>query len=165
MGLSPDALLARLREVFGEAVLDTQQPCGEPSAIIQRDTALSVFRALRDQPEFAFDMLTDVTAADYLGKTPRFAVVYHLNSLSQHHRLRITVRVAEDDPWAHSLVDLWKSANWLERECWDMFGIRFVGHPDLRRILMYEEFVGHPLRKDYPKEKRQPLVRRDGSDV
>ena len=107
-----------------------------------------------------------ITAVDYLGQTPRFAVVYHLNSLALHHRLRVKIRVPEDEPWVHSLVDLWKSANWLERECWDMFGIRFVGHPDPRRILMYEEFVGHPLRKDYPVDKRQPLTpERDPIDV
>jgi NADH-quinone oxidoreductase subunit C len=158
MGLSAEALLTRLREVFGERIVETQLPCGEATAVLQRDSALEVLHALRDQAEFGFDMLVDVTAVDYLGETPRFAVVYHLNSLTQHHRLRVKIRVPEDEAWVHSLADLWKSANWLERECWDMFGIRFVGHPDPRRILMYEEFVGHPLRKDYPVEKRQPLT-------
>jgi NADH-quinone oxidoreductase subunit C len=85
-------------------------------------------------------------------------VVSHFYSLTHTHRLRVKIRVPEDEPWVQSLSDLWKSANWLERECWDMFGIRFVGHPDPRRILMYEEFIGHPLRKDYPVEKRQPLT-------
>ncbi|MGH7290929.1 MAG: NADH-quinone oxidoreductase subunit C, partial [Myxococcota bacterium] len=115
-------------------------------------------QALRDRPELAFNFLMDLTAVDYLGQTPRFEVVYHLYALTQHARLRVKIRVAEDEAWVQSLVDLWKSANWLERECWDMLGIRFVGHPDPRRILMYEEFVGHPLRKDYPVDKRQPLT-------
>jgi NADH-quinone oxidoreductase subunit C len=158
MGLSADDLLARLRAAFSAAVVDTQQPCGEATVVIHRDAAPEFFLALRDWPDLAFDVLVDVTAVDYLGQTPRFAVVYHFNSLTQNHRVRVKIRVPEDEPWVHSLAELWKSANWLERECWDMFGIRFVGHPDPRRILMYEEFVGHPLRKDYPVEKRQPLT-------
>ena len=158
MGLSPDELLAQVRQAFGERIADTHQHCGDATAVIGREEALEIFTALRDQPPFAFNVLIDVTAVDYLGQTPRFEVVYHLYSLAQNHRLRVKIRVPEDEPWVQSLVDLWKSANWLERECWDMFGIRFVGHPDPRRILMYEEFVGHPLRKDYPVDKRQPLT-------
>src|SRR5206468_1510138 len=100
----------------------------------------------------------DETAVDYLGQTPRFEVVCHLVSLTHGRRLRVKIQVPEEDPVVPSLVPLWKSANWMEREVWDMYGIRFSGHPDLRRILMYEEFVGHPLRKDYPVNKRQPLV-------
>lgn len=88
----------------------------------------------------------------------RFVLVYHFFSLSLRHRLRIEVPVEEDDPEVDSLTPLWAGADWLEREVWDMFGIRFRGHPDLKRILMYEEFVGHPLRKDYPVKKRQPLI-------
>ncbi len=158
MGLSADELLAQARRVFGERIADAHQHCGDATVVIGRDDALEIFAALRDQPQFAFNVLIDVTAVDYLGQTPRFEVVYHLYSLAQNHRLRVKIRVPEDEPWVQSLVDLWKSANWLERECWDMFGIRFVGHPDPRRILMYEEFVGHPLRKDYPVDKRQPLT-------
>jgi NADH-quinone oxidoreductase subunit C len=88
----------------------------------------------------------------------RFAVVYHFYSLPQKHRLRVEVILDEEDANVDSLTSLWRGANWLEREVWDMFGIRFNGHPDLRRILMYEEFEGHPLRKDYPVKKRQPLI-------
>jgi NADH-quinone oxidoreductase subunit C len=88
----------------------------------------------------------------------RFAVVYHFYSLRLKHRLRIEVIVDEEDATVDSLTSLWGGANWLEREVWDMFGIHFSGHPDLRRILMYEEFEGHPLRKDYPVKKRQPLI-------
>lgn len=88
----------------------------------------------------------------------RFAVVYHFLSLPLKHRLRVEVLVSEESPELASLTPLWGAANWLEREVWDMFGIRFQGHPDLKRILMYEEFEGHPLRKDYPVKKRQPLI-------
>jgi NADH-quinone oxidoreductase subunit C len=88
----------------------------------------------------------------------RFVVVYHLFSLPLKHRLRLQVPVEEDDAEVESITSIWAAADWLEREVWDMFGIRFRGHPNLKRILMYEEFVGHPLRKDYPLNKRQPLV-------
>jgi NADH-quinone oxidoreductase subunit C len=88
----------------------------------------------------------------------RFAVVYHFFSLKHKHRLRLVVPLEETDAEVDSLTSLWAGANWLEREVWDMFGIRFRGHPDLKRILMYDEFQGHPLRKDYPVKKRQPLI-------
>lgn len=153
-----EALLPRLQVAFGDRILASHSDHGDETIVINRDHALEVFGALRDQSEFAFNFLMDVTAADFLGKTPRFEVVYHLMSLANHVRLRVKIGVPEEDPVTASLTPLWKSANWLEREVWDMFGIRFAGHPDLRRILMYEEFVGHPLRKDYPVNKRQPLV-------
>ena len=88
----------------------------------------------------------------------RFAVVYHFYSMAHKHRLRLVIPVEEADAEVDSLSSLWPGANWLEREVWDMFGINFRGHPDLKRILMYEEFEGHPLRKDYPVNKRQPLI-------
>ena len=89
----------------------------------------------------------------------RFAVIYHFYSMAEKHRLRLSVPIADEtSPEVDSLTSLWPGANWLEREVWDMFGIGFRGHPDLKRILMYEEFEGHPLRKDYPVKKRQPLI-------
>jgi NADH-quinone oxidoreductase subunit C len=91
------------------------------------------------------------------GPLPRFAVVYHLTSTSLFHRLRIKCRVSEEDPSIPSLTPLWPSADWMERETYDMYGIKFTGHPDLRRIYLYEEFVGHPLRKDYHKHHEQPI--------
>ena len=108
-------------------------------------------------------MLMDLTAVDYQkfpGREdgPRFDVVYHLYSIPHNHRVRLKVQVEEDDAWVPTATGLWPIANWLEREVWDMFGIRFEGHPDLRRLLLYEEFVGHPLRKDYPITRRQPLI-------
>jgi len=156
--MTPGDLLARLQVVLADRIRETHQQCGDATIVIGRDDALDVLQVLRDHPELAFEFLMDLTAVDYLGRTPRFDVVYHLYSLSHNHRLRVKIGVPEEEPWAHSLVPLWKAANWLEREAWDMFGIRFLGHPDPRRILMYEEFVGHPLRKDYPVAKRQPLT-------
>jgi NADH-quinone oxidoreductase subunit C len=131
---------------------------GQAVVIVERAGLSEALRTLRDHPETRFDVLSDVTAVDYLGRTPRFEVVYQLYSLSRNHRLRVKVPVPEDDAVVPSAAGLWKSALWAEREVWDMFGIRFDGHPDLRRILMYEEFVGHPLRKDYAVNRRQPLV-------
>jgi len=151
-------MLAAVKDLFGERIVDSHAHRGDATVVVQREEALEVLKTLRDRAPFSFNLLADLTAVDYLGKTPRFEVVYHLYSLPQNHRLRVKVRLGEEDAWMHSLVPLWKSANWMEREAWDMFGIKFVGHPDLRRILMYEEFVGHPLRKDYPVDKRQPLT-------
>ncbi len=88
----------------------------------------------------------------------RFEVVYHFYSSSQHHRLRVKVPLPAEDPTVDSLTSVYHAANWFEREVWDMFGVRFVGHPNLKRLLMYDAFVGHPLRKDYPVNKRQPLI-------
>jgi NADH-quinone oxidoreductase subunit C len=138
--------------------LATHARLGDVTATIAKPQLARVMRFLRDDPELAFDMLSDVTCVDYLGETPRFEMVYHLYSLAKNHRLRIKARVAEEAPEVESLCALWASANRMEREVWDLYGLRFPGHPDLRRILLYEEFDGHPLRKDYPKERRQPLV-------
>jgi NADH-quinone oxidoreductase subunit C len=109
--------------------------------------------------EFAFDLLLDVTAVDWPGQEPRFEVVYHFYSMTHHVRVRLKTRVSEADPAVDSLITLYGSAGFMERECHDMYGIVFRGNPDLRPILLYEGFVGHPLRKDYPKEQEQPLVR------
>ena len=108
--------------------------------------------------EFGFDLFLDVTAVDWPGQTPRFEVVYHFYSTQHFGRVRLKTRVAEQDPTVDSLVPLYGSARFMERECHDMYGIVFRGNADLRPILLYEGFVGHPLRKDYPKDREQPLV-------
>jgi NADH-quinone oxidoreductase subunit C len=131
---------------------------GEAVVLVPRDGLVTALTTLRDDSGTRFEMLSDLTAVDYLGRTPRFEVIYQLYSLALRHRLRVKVPVPEDDPVVPTVTGIWKSATWAEREVWDMFGIRFSGHPDLRRILMYPEFVGHPLRKDYPLLQRQPLV-------
>jgi NADH-quinone oxidoreductase subunit C len=152
-------VLRRLLELLPGAVQETHARLGDATARVDPSRVVEVLRLLRDDPELEFEMLTDVTAVDYLGEVPRFEVVYHLYSVSKNHRVRIKARVPGDDaPELESAVPVWPSANWMEREVWDLYGIRFRNHPDLRRILLYEQFEGHPLRKDYPKEKRQPLV-------
>jgi NADH-quinone oxidoreductase subunit C len=151
-------LVARLRSGVGDAVLASHAFRGDATVIVPRDELLAVCRFLRDDAALRFDMLVDVTAVDYLGRIPRFEVVYHLYSLPLNQRIRIKVALEESDPSLPSLVPIWEGANWLERETWDLCGIVFVGHPELRRIYLYEEFQGHPLRKDYPKAKRQPLI-------
>jgi NADH-quinone oxidoreductase subunit C len=108
--------------------------------------------------EFGFDLFLDVTAVDWPGRTPRFDVVYHFYSTTHLIRVRLKTRVPEAEAMVDSLVSLYGSANFMERECHDMYGIVFRGNPDLRPILLYEGFVGHPLRKDYPKLQEQPLV-------
>jgi len=157
--------LERLKERFGPAVLHTASAHGNEMATVERARSKEILAFLRDDAETAFDFLSDLTAVDYVayppaGREPRFEVVYQLYSTSKQHRLRVKVGVPEDHAEVASVTELWPGAGWLEREVWDLYGIKFAGHPDLRRILMYDEFVGHPLRKDYPKEKRQPLVRR-----
>lgn len=151
-------ILERLVGELAGAVAACHHRLGDDTAVVEPDRLLEVMRFLRDDPELGFDMLMDVTAVDYLGREPRFEMVYHLYSLEKNHRLRVKAAVPEDSCEIDSVLEIWPSANWLEREVWDMYGIRFRGHPDLRRLLLYEEFEGHPLRKDYPKERRQPLV-------
>jgi NADH-quinone oxidoreductase subunit C len=131
---------------------------GDDTAVVPAERIVEVSRFLRDDPQLDYSMLVDLTAVDYLPRIPRFEVVYHYLSLAKLHRVRVKVLVDEKAAIVPSLTGLWGCADWLEREVWDMFGIRFEGHPNLRRILMYEEFQGHPLRKDYPLRKRQPLI-------
>ena len=155
------AILDEVRARFGAAVLETHDHRGDHTVVVDR-------RSVRDVLAFcssalAFDVLMDLTAVDYSkypGREdgPRFDVVYHLYSIAHNRRLRVKVHVDEDDPVVPSAVSLWPIADWFEREVWDMFGIRFDGHPNLKRLLLYEEFVGHPLRKDYPITRRQPLI-------
>ncbi len=113
-------------------------------------------KTLKEQ--FGFDLFLDVTAVDWPEREPRFDVVYHFYSTRDHVRVRVKARVAEADPVVDTLVPLYGSARYMERECHEMYGIVFRGNDDLRPILLYEGFIGHPLRKDYPKQKEQPLV-------
>jgi NADH-quinone oxidoreductase subunit C len=156
-------ILDRLLEKFPDAVLSTNTFRGDDTAIIKRERSLDVLRFLAEDGECLMNLARTLTATDWLGRDgDRFEVVYQLYSISKKHGVRIKVPVPEEDPTVDSCVPIWPAMNWAEREAWDMYGIKFRGHPDLRRMFMYEEFVGHPLRKDYPKEKRQPLIRREG---
>lgn len=130
-------------------------PDGNWNAVIDREHVLPILAYLREDPETAFDFLSDVTGVDYLlmeSETvrERFAVVYQLYSLSKNHRFQLKARVPESDPRVPSVLGLWQAALWGERETHDMYGIEFEGNPDMRRLLMPEDYPGFPLRKDYP---------------
>jgi NADH-quinone oxidoreductase subunit C len=150
--------LRLLRENFPDGIMDTMLPQGDATAVIRPECLTKIIDFLKNDPRLRFDVLIDITAVDYPERKPRFDVVYHLLSLPFNRRLRLRAPVDDGEQGVDSLTPWWGSANWLEREVWDMFGIRFAGHPDLKRILMYEEFQGHPLRKDYPIRKRQPRI-------
>ena len=150
--------LRKLVEEFGDAVVLTHSDFGDDTALVRREKIVEICAFLRDDPELLFDLAMDLTGVDYLGEVPRFEVVYHLYSLERKHRVRIKVRLHEEDPTIDSVASVWPGMNWYEREAYDMYGIVFRNHPNLKRILMYEGFVGHPLRKDYPKARRQPTV-------
>ena len=149
-------LLDALRAKFPDDLLETHAFRGDETAVIRKEALLKAAAFLRDG--LGFDFLMDLTAADYLPRDPRFELVCHFYSSAHNYRLRLKCPVYADDAVVASLTQLWPGANWFEREVYDMFGIKFEGHPDLRRILMYDGFEGHPLRKDYPLKKRQPRI-------
>lgn len=155
-----NSLHLKLKEMFPDAVTDVHAHCGDETVYVKRESLLEIAGFLKNDSAFDMNVLMDLTAVDglWMDWSPRFEMVYHFFSLKHNHRLRVKVKVSESDPVVASLVPLWPIANWLEREVWDMFGIQFEGHPNLKRILMYEGFVGHPLRKDYLISKRQPLI-------
>ena len=150
-----------LRERFGSAVLPEDEFRGDLTVTVARERLHDVLEALRRDPALDFAFLADLTVVDWLvvGRLPRFEVVYHLYSFPNHRRIRVKAPVEEDDCSVPTATDIWKGADWLEREAWDMFGVVFDGHPNLRRILCHEDFEGHPLRKDFPADKRFFLPR------
>ena len=145
-------------EKFKNSIEKEKIFCSQLSLWIKPDALLSFCENMSKDRDLNFDFLMDVTAVDYIKEKPRFEVVYQLFSTKFHHRIRLKVRLEESKPHIQSLVSLWRSADWMEREVFDMYGIIFDGHGDLRRILLYPEFEGYPLRKDYPMMKEQPLV-------
>ena len=136
---------------------------GMPTIYVPRDQLVDTMRTLRDAPPLRYAFLADITAVDYLPREPRFEVLYLMASLGAAgygdtpKRLRVKVRLPGVDPTVPTLVGVWPAANWAERELWDMFGIRVDGHPDLRRILMPEDWEGFPARRDYPVQIKQPV--------
>ena len=174
-------VLDALHTAHASALDSTESQHGDEIAWVKRDQLVAVATWLKNDPAMLFDAPVFCTCIDRLDwrplgtggangsgplapwneTKPRFEVAYQLRSHTHRHRLRLKIALSEHDPRLPSLSSLWPAFNWQERETFDMYGIKFEGHPDLRRIYMYEEFVGYPLRKDYPKEKRQPLVRRD----
>lgn len=149
------------KERFGAAVVAAHDTHGDETITVRAGDIVDVLRRLRDDADTAFNFMMDLTAVDYLGKraaAERFEVVYHLYSLKHNHRLRVKAVLPEEDPSIESVTSVWRGADWFEREAWDLYGVVFKGHPNLKRILLYEEFEGHPLRKDYNIRRRQPLV-------
>ncbi len=161
------AVLDAISSKFGDAVLSTSNAHGDECATIKVDKLIEVCTFLRDDPKMQFDTPIFITCIDLLGRVtegPRFELVVQLRSFPHRHRIRIKVPLEEGKLKAPSLAGLWSGFNWLERETFDMYGVVFEEHPDLRRIYLYDEFQGHPLRKDYPKDKHQPIARREWSD-
>ncbi len=141
----------KVHSCFPEAVV--REALGELSVSVPREKIVAVCTLLHDDPDMDFDHITDVTAVDFPNEMLRFEVVYHFYSIEKKHRIRVKARVPEEDCRIDSVCHIWRGANFLEREVYDMMGITFNNHPDLRRILMTEEYdEGYPLRKDFPVE-------------
>ncbi len=147
-----DPIVQQLQAFAGDAVEDARTFRGELTVYIRADSLIRVCEFLRDAPGLTFKFLADVTAVDLYPSEPRFEVVYHFLSVDTAKRLRIKVRLPGENPRIASAVPVWPAANAFEREVFDLFGIVFTGHPFLQRILLPEEWEGHPLRKDYPTE-------------
>ena len=157
---SLQTLVVRVSADFGAAIVATETRFGEITIEVRREDLHRVCLALRDDPAYAFEQLMDTCGVDYatygaeraagVRKGPRFAVVYHLLSIRHNARLRLRTWLDGEPPVVDSVTDIWNSANWFEREAFDLFGIVFEGHPDLRRILTDYGFIGHPFRKDFP---------------
>ena len=162
MSLDLQTVIDSIKREFPDSVLDIKTFRGETSLLIKKERIREVCRHLKDDLDFRF--IADITSVDYLGvKTPRFEVVYYIHrfgpEFNENIRIRLRVEVPEEDPKVDSVVPVWSGANWLEREVYDMFGIEFVGHPDLRRILMPEDYGPFPLRKDFDVRDREASKR------
>jgi NADH-quinone oxidoreductase subunit C len=156
-----ERVLEVLKKRFGDAIVETHSQFGDDTAVIDPKRWKEVCRFLRDDVAMSFDMFIDLCGVDYPTRTPRIEVVLHLYSIARRHRVRLKTRVGDEDMASaevDTVSDIWAGASWFERETYDLMGVTFLGHPDLRRILMYPEFEGHPLLKDYPADRTQPLV-------
>jgi NADH-quinone oxidoreductase subunit C len=152
-------LLETLQKECGDELQDSVIERGDVVVTVVPEKLTKLLTTCKNSPSLGFNLLADLTAVDWMDlRDERFEVVYQLLSISKLWRVSVKVAVSESNPEIPSVVSLWAGASFMEREVWDMFGIRFQGHPDLRRILMYEEFVGHPLRKDYPVQAKQPRI-------
>jgi NADH-quinone oxidoreductase subunit C len=145
-----DEVVTTIKEKFPQAVEETVCFRDEHTIRVKREHLLEVSRFLKEDPATTFNFLSDLCGVDYMGREPRFEVVYHLYSMEHKHRLRMKVSLAESDLSIPSVVSIWRTANWHERECFDLLGITFSDHPDLTRILTPDGFKDHPLRKDFP---------------
>ena len=148
--MDPLEIVDRLKEKFGTELVDIYEFRGRVSVTVRPDKITDICRYLHDDPDLYMDYLADLCGVDYPDRKYRFEVVYNLFSIKHRHRIRIKALLQEKDPNVDSVVPIWAGANWHEREACDMYGIVFNGHPDLRRILMPDDWEGYPLRKDYP---------------
>lgn len=146
----------KLKQKFLNSILKIVEFRNELTIVLRKEDIVPICQFLRDDPELSFNFLSDLCGADWLERKPRFDVAYNLYSIEKNHRVRLKVRV-DDGEAIPSVTSVWSTANWHEREVFDMFGIRFEGHPDLRRILMPEDWEGHPLRKDFPLTKEEVM--------
>ncbi len=154
--MNPAALLQQLQQAVPSARLESAPSIDlQPTIVVDRESAPAVLRTLCDNPDLRFAFLAELTAIDVWPREPRFEVVYILVSIEHRARLRLRVTLPGDAAHIATASSIWPGANWLEREVWDMFGIFFDGHPDLRRLLMPDDWEGHPLRKDYPVQIRK----------
>jgi NADH-quinone oxidoreductase subunit C len=151
-GQTTNPVVAKLRSWSANAIEEVIEYRGDTTIVVPRKVLRSVAEQCRDTEELKFNLLTDATAVDRYPLEPRYELNYQLVSIPLKQKLRIRVKLSANDPVVDSLFAVWKGANWLEREIFDMFGIQFTGHPDLRRILLPDDWEGHPLRKDYPVE-------------
>jgi NADH-quinone oxidoreductase subunit C len=155
--MGPETLIETIRAKLGDAVAGVSDSFGDAVLTLRPTAVRAAMAALREAP-FDYAVLLDLTCVDFSAAEGRFELVYHLYSLSRNVRLRLKASLPATDPSVETLVGLWKNADWLEREVFDMFGVRFEGHPDLKRILTYEGFEGHALRKSYPWRLEQPRI-------
>lgn len=142
-------IFSRIKPKFADLIIETVEFRGELTVVIKKEKLVEICKFLRDDSDLKFDHLADVSGVDFLERAPRFDISYHMYSIPKNHRLRIKLKIEENEA-IPSVTSVWSTANWHEREIFDMFGLKFEGHPDLRRILMADDWVGHPLRRDYP---------------
>ncbi|GIW23350.1 MAG: NADH-quinone oxidoreductase subunit C [Candidatus Sericytochromatia bacterium] len=157
--------IKKLKKFFSDSIIEITDNKHNDTIIVKKENIFEILKFLKDDKELDYNVLMDITVIDYLKypikKQERFEVVYILYSLNKFHRVIIKTPVSLKEPYIDSVTSLWKSADWAEREAYDMYGIKFNNHPNLKRILNHHEFVGHPLRKDYPIKKRQELSLND----
>ncbi len=143
-------VLDKLKQQFGEAILESNEFRGELTVVLPKERIVEVCRFLKFDSELRFDLLSDLCGIDMYTPVKRFGVIYNLYSLKNKHRIRLKTFTEEESPKVPTVAGVWETANWHERETYDMFGIIFEGHPDLRRMYMPDEFEHYPLRKDFP---------------
>ncbi len=151
----------KIRSQYPNIVTEAFTDKGDEVIRIKKEGVKDLLGKLKNDPEHSFNLLVDLFAVDYLHweeKGIRFEITYNLFSLARNQRIFVKAQVSELEPEIDSVTSLWPAADWFERETWDMMGIVFKGHPNLKRLLMYESFQGHPLRKDYPYNRRQPII-------